>query len=170
MNEKLRERIKNLKLVVSDCDGVLTDGGLYYTEDGREVKRFHVLDGMGFLRLKKCGIWTGLITGESNPLVKKRAEKLKLDYVILGTKDKLGALESICEQLGIELSEAAYIGDDTFDVPAIVNCGFGVVPQDALEYIREKADYVTQKGGGKGCFRELADFILEEKGFGLREV
>lgn len=169
MEKELKDSIKKLKLVVSDCDGVLTDGGLYYLEDGQEIKRFHVLDGMGFLRLQEHGIKTGLITGESNELVKRRAEKLKINYVILGTKDKLGALQAICRELQIDMEEAAYIGDDAFDVPAIEACGFGVAPADALPYIRAKADYVTQKKGGKGCFREISDIILCEKGFGLLE-
>lgn len=164
MTDELISQIKKIKLVVSDCDGVLTDGGLYYTEDGLEIKRFHVLDGMGFLMLRENGIKTGLITGESNPLVKNRANKLKLDYVCLGTKDKLGKLTEICNEMGIPISEAAYVGDDSFDVPAIESCGFGVVPGDALDYIRERADYVTQKGGGRGCFREVADLILRTKG------
>lgn len=164
MENELIKRIKNLKLVVSDCDGVLTDGGLYYTEDGMEMKRFHVLDGMGFLLLKENGIKTGLISGESNPLVKARANKLKIDYVYLGTKDKYGKLVDICNELGISILEAAYIGDDTFDVPAIEECGFGVVPGDALDYIKEKARYVTQRGGGCGCFREMADLIMRTKG------
>lgn len=165
----MKERIREIKLVVSDCDGVLTDGGLYYLEDGQEMKRFHVLDGMGFLRLQKHGIKTGLISGENNGLVKRRAEKLKIDYVILGTKDKLGALRSICSDLNIDIKEAAYIGDDTFDVPAIEVCGFGAVPADALPYIRERADYIAKKGGGKGCFREISDMILGEKGIALLE-
>ena len=94
---ELTARLKKIKLVASDCDGVLTDGGLYYTEDGLEIKRFHVLDGMGFLMLKEHGIKTAIITGENNPLVKKRADKLKVDFLILGTKDKIGAIQSICE-------------------------------------------------------------------------
>ena len=169
MTDELISQIKKIKLVVSDCDGVLTDGGLYYTEDGLEIKRFHVLDGMGFLMLKENGIKTGLITGESNTLVKNRANKLKLDYVYLGTKDKLGKLTEICNEMGISISEAAYVGDDSFDVPAIESCGFGVVPGDALDYVRERADYVTQKGGGHGCLREVADLILRIKGINLLE-
>lgn len=161
---ELCEKLSKIKLVASDCDGVLTDGGLYYTEDGLEIKRFHVLDGMGFLMLQENGIKTAIITGENNPLVKKRAEKLKVDYLILGTKDKIGALKSICDELQINLSEALYLGDDTFDIPAIEGCGVGVVPADALDYVRLRADYVTQKGGGRGCFREIADMILREQG------
>lgn len=163
MDKEIRERIKRIKLVASDCDGVLTDGGLYYTEDGLEIKRFHVLDGMGFLMLQEHGIKTAIITGEKNPLVKKRAEKLQVNFLVLGNKDKLGALEDICQELKIDIDEAAYVGDDTFDVPAIEACGLGVVPGDALEYVKEKADYITRKGGGRGCFRELADMILAEQ-------
>lgn len=159
--EEIIKRLSRIKLVASDCDGVLTDGGLYYTEDGYEIKRFHVYDGMGFIMLQEHGIRTAIITGENNPLVKKRAERLNVDYYIPGTKDKIGALTSICNELGISLSESVYLGDDTFDIPAIEGCGFGVAPAEALDYVKEKADYVTQKSGGRGCFREVADMILE---------
>lgn len=169
MKNEIRERLNKIQLVVSDCDGVLTDGGLYYAESGMELKKFNVLDGMGFLMLKENGIKTGIITGEKNPLVINRARKLQIDFLILDTKDKYGNLCKICKEIGISISEAVYIGDDVFDVPAIQKCGFGVAPADALSYVREKADYVTEKAGGKGCFREIADLILKAKGINLLE-
>lgn len=155
------EGFKNIKLVASDCDGVLTDGGLYYSEEGFELKRFHVLDGMGFLLLKERGIKTAIITAENNPLIKKRADKLKVDFLIMGTKDKLGAIIEICQKITVNLGEVAYIGDDCFDVPAIEAVGFGCVPNSAFDDIKEKADYVTKRNGGQGCFREIANIILE---------
>lgn len=158
-----KKKLSAIKLVASDCDGVLTDGGLYYGDDGTEFKRFHVMDGMGFLLLKESGIITAFITAENTPLVKRRAEKLKVDHLVMGTKDKLGALSELCRQHGISLEEACYIGDDVFDVPAIKGCGFGCAPSSANDYIRKEADYITQKGGGEGCFRELADMILQAK-------
>lgn len=149
-----------IKLVATDCDGVLTDGGLYYTESGEELKRFCVLDGVGFLELQKHGIKTAIITAENNSLIRHRANKLKIDYLIMGTKDKLGALEELCEKNQIELNQTAYIGDDVFDLPAIEFSYFGCVPASANEYIREKAKYITKKRGGEGCFREVSDLIL----------
>lgn len=150
-----------IKLVASDCDGVLTDGGMYYTEQGDVMKKFNVLDGMGFVLLQKAGIKTAIITAENNPLLEKRAEKLKIDYFRTGSKDKLGVLSELCQAMGITLKEAAYIGDDTFDVPAIKACGFGCVPNDAFEEIKESADYVTKRSGGYGAFREMANLILK---------
>lgn len=164
MNQKeQKEQLGRIKLVATDCDGVLTDGGLYYTEHGDEVKRFHVLDGMGFFMLQECGIRTAIITSEDNEIVKKRAKKLKVDYLICGTKDKLSALKEICRTMGILLEEKAYIGDDVFDIPAIEASGFGCVPITANTNIKQCNCYITQKGGGMGVFREIADLILSSR-------
>ncbi|GIP55872.1 KdsC family phosphatase [Paenibacillus vini] len=152
--------LSKIKLVATDCDGVLTDGGLYYTESGEEMKRFCVLDGVGFQELQRNGIKTAIITAENNPLIQHRANKLKIDYLIMGTRDKLGALEDLCQKNTIDLNQVAYIGDDIFDLPAIEKCLFGCVPSSANDYIKRKARYVTQKQGGQGCFREISDMIL----------
>ncbi|GHT92343.1 hypothetical protein FACS1894140_4220 [Spirochaetia bacterium] len=156
-NDKLRK----IKLVASDCDGVLTDGGLYYGEQGDIVKKFNVLDGVGFIKLKEHGIKTAIITGETNPLLAKRAEKLKVDYLIMGSLDKLTVLKELCQKNDISIDEAAYIGDDIFDKDAIEKCGWGCAPSSATEMVKMAADYVTVKRGGKGCFREIADMIME---------
>lgn len=152
----------NIKLVASDCDGVLTDGGMYYTENGDIMKKFNVLDGMGFHMLKEKGIKTAIITGENNPLLQTRSEKLKVDYLITDTKDKLGALKKLCEEIKITIEEAAYIGDDIFDIPAIKECGFGCAPNSAFMNIKKHADYVTQRNGGEGAFREVAEIIVQQ--------
>lgn len=157
------KRLSDIKLVATDCDGVLTDGGLYYSENGDEMKRFQVLDGMGFLLLREAGIKTAIITSDSSNIVKRRAERLKVDFLVCGTKEKLNALSELCESLKISIEEAAYIGDDIFDVPAIEACGFGCVPQSADSKIKACRCYVTSKGGGEGAFREIADLILENR-------
>ena len=154
--------LSDIRLVATDCDGVLTDGGMYYTENGDVMKRFHVLDGMGFVRLHEYGIATALITSENTPIVQRRAEKLHITYLVQGTKDKKGALESICREMGIGLQQACYIGDDLFDLPAIQACGFGCAPPNALKIVREGAAYVTELAGGYGCFREVAELIISE--------
>lgn len=154
--------MRNIKLVATDCDGVLTDGGMYYTIHGDIMKKFNVLDGMGFLLLKEKGIITAIITAEDNALVNKRAEKLKVDYLIKGSKDKLQKLEELCEKLKIDIEETAYIGDDIYDIPAIQRSGLGCAPSNAVEQTRVSADYITSKKGGEGCFREVADLILEK--------
>lgn len=153
--------LSNIKLVASDCDGVLTDGGMYYTADGDIMKRFHVLDGVGFELLHNAGIKTAILTAESNPLLQKRAEKLKIDYLFTGSKDKLELLQNLCQDLNIPLTQSAYIGDDIFDIPAIKKCGFGVAPSNALSEVRQSADYITKREGGHGAFREMANIILK---------
>lgn len=152
--------LSEIKLVATDCDGVLTDGGMYYLDSGDELKRFHVLDGVGFQLLHEAGIKTAIITTSSNPLIEKRADKLQVDDLVLGTRDKLSAITVLCSKYNFSLSEVAYIGDDIYDIPAIQACGFGCVPGDALEYVKKEAKYVTLRGGGNGCFREVVDFIL----------
>lgn len=154
------QMMNKIKLVATDCDGVLTDGGLYYTSAGDVMKKFNVLDGMGFILLKEKGIITAIITAESNELLDKRAEKIKVDYLIKGSKDKLKKLEELCEKLNIKLEETAYIGDDIYDIPAIERSGLGCAPKSALEITKKSADYITKRKGGEGCFRELADLIL----------
>lgn len=156
----LKPHAKNIRLVATDCDGVLTDGGMYYSESGDEIKRFNTLDGMGFECLRNQGIKTAIITGETNRMVENRAKKLKVDDLIMGQKNKLEALEKLCAKYEISFDEVAYIGDDVFDIPAIEACGFGCAPQNALDEVKAKADYTTKAAGGKGCFREMVNFIL----------
>ncbi len=153
---------KRIKLVATDCDGVLTDGGMYYSETGDELKKFNTLDGMGFEILREHGIKTAIISGESNPLLERRGRKLKADEIILGEKDKLGAITKLCRKYGISLEETAYIGDDVFDIPAIEACGFGCAPVNAMEEVKKKADYITGKRGGEGCFREVVEKIRKD--------
>lgn len=159
----LCEICTQIKLVATDCDGVLTDGGMYYTEDGKEIKRFCSVDGVGFNLLRESGIKTAIITGECNTAVKKRAEKLKVDFLITGRTDKLVALKEICNSLDIDISESAYLGDDVYDVPAIECCGLGVAPQNAHKTALSVAKLQTIAAGGYGCFREVADFILKNQ-------
>lgn len=153
--------IRNLRLVLSDCDGVLTDGGLYYLDDGTEMRRFQVLDGVGFIRLKQLGIKTGIITGDVTNIVDHRARKLKVDYFYKGSLNKLEVIREIADKEKITLQQIAYIADDIFDIEALQAVGLGCVPSSANEKIRQYADYVTVKGGGEGCFRELAERIIE---------
>lgn len=160
--EKSKPDKKKIRLVATDCDGVLTDGGMYYSKDGEALKKFNTLDGMGFEILRKAGIKTAIITGEISDAVKRRAEKLQVDDLILGQKDKLSSLVWLSEKYNIPLEEIAYIGDDIFDIEAIENCGFGGAPNTALADVRRSADYVTEKAGGDGCFREFVGKVINE--------
>jgi YrbI family 3-deoxy-D-manno-octulosonate 8-phosphate phosphatase len=155
------EKAKKIKLLLTDCDGVLTDGGVYYGENGEVLKRFNIRDGMGVERLRNiCGIETGIITGEVSPSVAKRAEKLKLKHLYLGIKDKSAELDKILEATGLKEDEIAYIGDDVNDLPAIKRAGFTACPADALPQVLNEVDYICVLHGGQGAFREFAEKII----------
>ncbi len=149
-----------IKLFLTDCDGCLTDGGMYYTEFGDEFKKFNTLDGMGFQLLRERGILTGIVTGEDTQIVKNRAEKIKADILLQGVKDKLSAIEQICRTRGIKLNEVVYVGDDINDLEAIKNVGYGCSVNNAMEIVKENAVYVSQRNGGQGAIREIIEHIV----------
>ncbi|MCI8516243.1 MAG: N-acylneuraminate cytidylyltransferase [Hungatella sp.] len=154
------EKIPEIKLFLTDCDGCLTDGGMYYSENGDELKKFNTRDGMGFALLKKQGILTGIITSENVELNRRRAGKLNLDFLEQGCIDKITAVTRICEECGIDLRNVAYVGDDMNDLDLIKSVGFGCCPSDAVEQIKDVAKYVTKTKGGGGVIREIVDFLL----------
>lgn len=154
--------IPEIKLFLTDCDGCLTDGGMYYSEKGDELKKFNTRDGMGFKLLREKGILTGIITSESVELNRRRAEKLKLDFLESGCTDKVSAIKKICDKENIDLKNVCYIGDDINDINAIKLVGFGCTPFNAIEEVKKVADYVTNKNGGDGVIREVADIILNK--------
>jgi N-acylneuraminate cytidylyltransferase len=152
--------IPEIKMFFTDCDGCLTDGGMYYSEYGDELKKFNARDGMGFALLRQKGIITGIITSENVKLNQRRAEKLKLDILEAGCKDKARAVEKICQERGIDIKNVLYIGDDINDIELIKKAGFGCCPADAMPQVREVADFVTKAKGGEGVIRELAEMII----------
>jgi 3-deoxy-D-manno-octulosonate 8-phosphate phosphatase (KDO 8-P phosphatase) len=160
----LAAKARRIKLVLTDCDGVLTDGGVYYGENGEVFKRFNIRDGMGVERLRAVGVDTGIVTGERSPSVSKRAEKLKITELHLGIRDKAPLLAEILGRLNITAEEVAFIGDDTNDVAILGLVGLAACPGDATVFAREAADYQCQAFGGQGAFRELAELIISCKG------
>ncbi len=156
----LLARARRIRLVLTDCDGVLTDGGVYYSERGEEMKRFNIRDGMGVERLRNHGIQTGIMTGELSPSVRTRAAKLRIEELHLGIKDKPACLHEILARTGLKAEEVAFIGDDTNDVEILGLVGFSACPADATPFARAVADFHCQTAGGHGCFRELAEFII----------
>ena len=157
---------KNIKLFLSDVDGTLTDGGMYYSENGDELKKFNTRDGMGFQMLRERGIKTGIITSENMELNRRRFEKLKVDFLIQGKRNggKLEAARQICNELGISLKEVAYIGDDINDLELLSEVGFGACPADACMEVKSVAGIqVMQRKGGEGCVRELVNLIVCSK-------
>ena len=156
--------IPRIKMLLTDSDGCLTDGGMYYTESGDEIKKFSALDGMGITKLRQAGIVVGIITGEDRELVRRRANKLKLDELHMGISDKLAVVKEICKRRDISLDEVAYIGDDINDVEVIQAVGFGCSVYNGREEVKTVAKYVTKTPGGRGAIREVADLILKRMG------
>ena len=152
----------NIKLVLSDIDGVWTDGGMYYSSDGSELKKFNTSDSAGVLFCKLLGIKVGIITGENVPMVQRRADKLKLDYAVLGAKDKVGLVQNIISELGISWDEVAYIGDDINDMALLKKVGYSATPSDAPKYVQECANHVLHVKGGDGAFRAFVEKLLIE--------
>ena len=152
------------KLVITDIDGVWTDAGMYYDQTGNEWKKFSTSDSAGVLFCKHLTIPICIITGEDTNIVQRRAEKLGIEYIFQGIQDKLSVATSICNQLGISLSEVAYIGDDLGDVALLKAVGFSAAPANAPEYIRKLVHFTTQKSGGDGAFREFVEEILHRGG------
>lgn len=150
------------KLVLTDIDGVWTDGGMYYTESGDELKKFNTSDSAGVLFLKSIGVHVGIVTGENSAMVKRRAEKLNISIVELGIKNKLKKVKEICETLQVSMEEVAYIGDDINDMEVLRNVGLSACPSDAPSYIKKEVHWVMEKKGGEGVFREFAEKILSE--------
>ena len=161
---QLKLRAARIRLVVSDVDGVLTDGGVYYSERGEELKRFSVRDGMGVERLRADGVETALLTRENSAVVARRAEKLQIERVYLGVRDKQLFLREILGQTGIDLDQVAYIGDDVNDAEVmalIASRGLVGAPADAYPQILALAHLRGTVNGGAGAFREFAEWLLE---------
>lgn len=160
----LTEKAKKVKLLLADCDGVLTDGGVYYSQHGEEMKRFNIRDGMGVARLRVlANVEVGIITGELSESVRRRAEKLNIDELHLGVKNKVQVVQGIAKRRSVQVEEIAYIGDDTNDVEVMQLVGLSACPADALPFAREVADYACENNGGHGAFREFAELIIEAK-------
>ena len=159
---KIKQKCKKIKLVLSDVDGVLTDGGMFYSEHGEEIKKFNTRDGMGIELLKKNDIDTIFITKENSKISKSRAKKLNVK-IFLGIQNKEKKLKDISEMYKIEPQSIAYIGDDVNDLPIMKLIGFSATPNDGVSEIKKIADYICKNNGGNGAFREFADLIINNK-------
>ena len=155
-------KLPEIKLFLTDCDGCLTDGGMYYSEYGDELKKFNTKDGMGFALLRQRGILTGIITSENVDLNRRRAEKLKLDFLESGCKNKLDVIKKICKSHNIGLENVCYIGDDFNDIDALSAVGFGCCPKDAMQEVKDVASYISMAKGGDGVIREVASIVLRK--------
>lgn len=151
---------QSIKMFLTDCDGCLTDGGMYYSEFGDELKKFNTRDGMGFSMLKDKGILVGIITSENVKLNFNRAQKLGLDILEVGCKDKAEVIKKLCEKYQINLDEVVYIGDDINDLEALKLVGLSCCPNDAVEKVKNVCDVIANAKGGNGVIREIADLII----------
>jgi 3-deoxy-D-manno-octulosonate 8-phosphate phosphatase (KDO 8-P phosphatase) len=158
------EKAKGIRLFLVDVDGVLTDGGIVYDGEGREIKRFHVRDGHGIKMLQRAGIEVGIITGRTSEVVAVRARELGISIVLQGVADKVAAWREVLAGKGVAPGESAYVGDDIVDVPLMRRVGFSAAVADAESYVLEAADFVSTRPGGQGAVREIIEFVLRSSG------
>ncbi len=154
------KKAARIRLLALDVDGVLTDGRLYFAEDGQEFKTFDTQDGHGIKMLQQAGITCAIITGRNTRLVERRARNLGIAHLLQGREDKLVALRELTGELGMALDEVAYVGDDWPDLPAILAAGLGVAVANAHAELKSRADHVTRLAGGRGAVREVCDLLL----------
>ncbi|PHX92327.1 MAG: acylneuraminate cytidylyltransferase [Flavobacteriales bacterium] len=152
------------KLIITDIDGVWTDGGMYYDNTGNEWKKFNTIDSAGIIFCRQLAVPIAIITGENTQIVANRAKKLNIDLVFQGITDKLHVAKELCEKMNITLSEVAYIGDDLGDIDLLKAVGFAAAPANASDYIKDLCDYTTKTQGGDGAFREFIEEILSRCG------
>lgn len=162
-------RMKLPQLIITDIDGVWTDGGMYYDQNGNEWKKFNTSDSAGVLFLKLLNIPIAIITGEDTLIVKRRAEKLKVDYLFMGVKDKVHIAKQLCSELSIDLEDVAYIGDDINDMALLKIVGLSAAPNNAPNYIKDIVNIKLETNGGEGAFRSFIEEILIKNNL-LQEV
>jgi 3-deoxy-D-manno-octulosonate 8-phosphate phosphatase (KDO 8-P phosphatase) len=164
MTSEVEQRAARIKLLLMDCDGVLTDGRIWLFENGEEQKGFHTRDGLGIDLLHRAGLRSGIISGRTSSAVETRARTLGMSFVIQGHENKVHAFADVLAQAGVTTDEVAYIGDDINDIPLIVQSGLGVAVSDAAPEACEHAHYVTKAFGGFGAVREVIELILKSQG------
>lgn len=164
VDSAIQARLRAVRLMAFDVDGVLTDGALYYGESGEIMKRFHALDGHGLRLLSESGVVVALVTGRTGPIVARRAAELGISEVHQGVRDKGEALTHLAQRLGISLDQIGFMGDDVIDLPAMQRAGFAASVADAPDYIIRAAHWVSTKPGGHGAVRQCCDLLLAAHG------
>ena len=164
MDERVRERASKIKLLLMDCDGVLTDGRLYFSDDGERMKVFHVRDGQGIVSWHKAGFRSGIITGrEGEQILRARAAELGMHYLKVRSADKVRDLETILIEAGVTESETAFVGDDVGDLALMQRVGLPIAVADAVPEVLAAAVYVTKAAGGQAAIREVTDLLLSAR-------
>lgn len=156
-------RLRPIKLLLLDVDGVLTDGGIYYGESGEEMKRFDIQDGYGLVKLQKAGVAVAILTGRYSRLVDRRAKELGISEVYQNVENKAEAYAAIKTRLGLKDREIAYVGDDEPDIPVLTQVGFSAAPANAAASVRKATAYVCRHRGGEGAVREIVDMLLDAR-------
>lgn len=157
-------RASRIKLIAFDIDGVMTDGGLHYTDDGHELKTFNVQDGLGIKLLQRLGFEVAIVTGRTSGVVACRAADLGIEHVFQGVGDKFTVAGKLLAQLGLDWPDLAFMGDDLIDLKAMARCGLAIAPANARPIAKAHAQLVTEAGGGQGAVREAIEFILAAQG------
>jgi 3-deoxy-D-manno-octulosonate 8-phosphate phosphatase (KDO 8-P phosphatase) len=160
---ELRERLAEIKLLTLDVDGVLTDGAVYYTDDGKQLRKFNVKDGMGIKIAMAAGVAVALVSQSTTPSISHRGEQLGIGRVLLGVEDKLAAVTGICGEMGIALDCVAHVGDDLNDIPLLGAVGCPMTVADAAPEVMELAAFVSERGGGGGAVRQICELLARAK-------
>lgn len=162
--------VKQIRLLATDVDGTLTDGGMYYGSGGETLKRFYVRDGLG-VQLAQCvDLKVVFISSDSSPVIESRAQRLGVDHCFSGVRDKVSVMQKVCETEGIDFSQVAFLGDDLQDLELMKQVGLAAAVGDAHALLQQEAFFVCTKPGGFGAFREFAEWLIEQKGFDLAQV
>ena len=157
-------KAKEVKLLLLDVDGILTDGTIVYTDSGNEIKAFHTRDGLGIRLLQETGVEVGLITARQSEAVTRRAQDLGMKHVFQKTRNKLAVYEQLTKDLDLQAPEVGYMGDDWLDLPLLTRVGFSATVSDAVAEVRQIVHYTTKRKGGRGAVREVCNLILDAKG------
>jgi 3-deoxy-D-manno-octulosonate 8-phosphate phosphatase (KDO 8-P phosphatase) len=160
----IERRASRIKLLLMDCDGVLTDGRIWLMEDGSEQKSFNTHDGLGLAMWHRAGLRSGVITGRTSSGLARRASELEIEFVRQGDPNKVGAFEEILRLAGVEVDKVAFVGDDLTDIPLMQRVELAVAVADAVEEVRGVAHFVTRREGGRGAIREVVELILKSQG------
>jgi 3-deoxy-D-manno-octulosonate 8-phosphate phosphatase (KDO 8-P phosphatase) len=162
--QDIQSKAKNIELVIFDIDGVMTDGGLFFDNQGGEYKAFNSLDGHGLRMLQECGVKAAVITGRKSELVKHRMNDLGITLLYQGYRDKVPAFEALMKEVGLDKSQVTYVGDDVVDLPIMSQLDFAIAVENAHPFVKQHAHWITSRPGGRGAVRDVVEFILEAKG------
>ena len=163
-SNQIYTQAKEIRCLICDVDGVLTEGQVYLDNDEGELKAFNIKDGLGIKLMAKHGITVAIITGRKSQIVSRRMQELSVEHVYQGQVDKLAAFDDLLAKLSLEPDQVAYVGDDLPDLPLMRRCAIGFAPADASRFVTEKADYLLKTSGGQGAVREIAELLLQAQG------